>query len=157
MHEGFLKMVRQGDVVTYREMCAREGVTLRRGMNFRMKGRASVIPMSLRPDQPYEDRRESHALVYEGHDIVRRAGPDPKTVDQPAVTPSGRPTQNGLFFEAAAKFKRGESEPELVRVYEKIRRGLWAFNGLFNLVDAWQEISNGRKVFKFKLELLNQG
>lgn len=33
--------------------------------------------------------------------------------------------------------------------------GVWAFNGVFILVDAWQEESDSRKVFKFKLELTN--
>ena len=27
------------------------------------------------------------------------------------------------------------------------------YNGLFKLIDAWQEISNARNVFKFKLEM----
>jgi hypothetical protein len=43
-----------------------------------------------------------------------------------------------------------------VKVYEKIRRGIWAFNGFFRLMDAWQENSNGRKVFKFRLELADR-
>ncbi len=38
---------------------------------------------------------------------------------------------------------------------EKIRSGIWVYNGLFRLVDAWQELSNARKVFKFKLELVD--
>ena len=29
-------------------------------------------------------------------------------------------------------------------------------NGFFNLIDAWQEISNGRKVFKFKLKIIEE-
>ncbi len=33
-------------------------------------------------------------------------------------------TQNGLFAEAAREYKQGEL-PELVRVYEKIRPGIW--------------------------------
>jgi len=46
-------------------------------------------------------------------------------------------------------------EPEFVKVYEKIRSGIWVYNGLFKLVDAWLEDSNTRKVFKFRLELLD--
>ncbi len=75
---------------------------------------------------------------------------------EPAVNPNGSPTRNGLFFEAVAKFKRGKGDPELVKVYEKIRPGLWDYKGMFKLVDAWEEITNGRKVFNFKLELLDQ-
>ena len=38
-------------------------------------------------------------------------------------------------------------------MYEKIHSGIWVYNGLFKLVDAWQEESNARNVFKFKLEM----
>jgi hypothetical protein len=137
------------------EMCQEEGVNLQRGMNFRLKGGFSVILMSLRPGAPYADRiqDDGRVLIYEGHDIpTRRSGSNPKNVDQVAYNPGRSLTQNGLFSEAALKYKRGESEPELVKVYEKLRPGIW---GLFRLVDSWQEISNARKVFKFKLELID--
>ena len=38
-------------------------------------------------------------------------------------------------------------------MYEKMRTGIWMFNGTFGLVDAWREESNGRLVFKFRLEV----
>jgi hypothetical protein len=151
-------MIKQGDVISYLEMCKEEGVNLQRGMNFRLKGGFSVILMSLRPGAPYADRIEDEGriLIYEGHDISTRKGsPNPKKVDQVAYNPGGSFTQNGLFSEAALKYKRGGSEPELVKVYEKLRPGIWVYNGLFRLVDSWQEISNARKVFKFKLELID--
>lgn len=151
-------MIKQGDVISYLEMCKEEGVNLQRGMNFRLKGGFSVILMSLRPGAPYADRIEDEGriLIYEGHDIsTKRENPNPKKVDQIAYNPSGSFTQNGLFSEAALKYKRGGSEPELVKVYEKLRPGIWVYNGLFRLVDSWQEISNARKVFKFKLELID--
>ena len=44
----------------------------------------------------------------------------------------------------------------MVKVYEKIHPGIWVYNGIFKLIDAWEEMSNARKVFKFKLELLNE-
>lgn len=151
-------MIRQGDVISYLEMCKEEGVNLQRGMNFRLRGGLSVILMSLRPGAPYADRIEEDGkvLIYEGHDIPMGKGiTNPKTVDQVSYNPGGSLTQNGLFFNAATKYKRGDSEPELVKVYEKIRSGIWVYNGLFKLIDAWQEMSNARKVFKFKLELLD--
>ncbi len=67
--------------------------------------------------------------------------------------PNGSLTQNGWFFEAATKYRSGMEEPELVKVYEKIRSGIWVFNGFFKLVESWQEDSNSRTVFKFRLEL----
>jgi len=146
-----------GDVISYIEMCQEEGASLQRGMNFRLRQGISVILMSVRRGAPYADKIEEggRVLIYEGHDTPKRQGSrrDPKKVDQPIRTPSGRLTQNGQFFEAALCTKRAESAPERVRVYEKIRNGVWAFNGLFLLIDAWQEGANGRKVFKFKLLL----
>ena len=35
---------------------------------------------------------------------------------------------------------------------KKIRSGIWVYNGLFQLIDCWTEQSEGRKVFKFKLQ-----
>jgi len=85
-----------GDVLSYVEMCQDEGVNLQQGMNFRLRGGASVILMSLRPG--------AH-----------------------------------------------------VRVYEKVRTGIWVFNGVFRLVDAWAEEIEGRRVFKVRLEITEAG
>jgi len=41
-------------------------------------------------------------------------------------------------------------------VLEKVRDGIWVYNGLFRLVDAWQETSERRQVFKFKLEIIDE-
>lgn len=154
-------MIKQGDVIPYIEMCREEGVNLQRGMNFRLKGGFSVILMSIRPGAPYADRveEEGKILIYEGHDIPqRKGGHNPKLIDQPLKNPGGGFTQNGLFFEAAKKYQsnKQKDEPELVKVYEKIKSGIWVYNGIFKLVDAWQEKINTRMVFKFKLELLNE-
>ena len=149
-------MIKPGDIISYIEMCTEMGVNLQRGMNFRLHGGLSVILMSLRPGAPYADRIEDDGkvLIYEGHDVAKRKGvTDPKVVDQPKRNSSGELTVNGLFFEAASKYKNNQCEPELVKVYEKIRSGIWVYNGLFKLVNAWQEVSNARKVFKFRLEL----
>jgi hypothetical protein len=67
--------------------------------------------------------------------------------------PGGGLTQNGLFYEAAHAYKDKGKDAEMVKVYEKIRSGIWAYNGIFKLIDSWQENINTRKVFKFKLEL----
>ena len=152
-------MIAQGDVISYTRMCGEEGENLQRGMNFRLRNGVSVILMSLRPNARYADRVKQNGkiLIYEGHDIPKKqGGPDPKTVDQQTFNPSGTLTQNGLFREAAEAYKRDDSQAELVRAYEKIRSGIWVYNGLFRLVDAWQENSGGRKVIKFKLELIDK-
>jgi len=152
-------MLSQGDVLSYLEMCANFGVNLQRGMNFRLKGNESLILMSLRQGAPYADRFEEggRVIVYEGHDTPRiQGGPEPKQVDQPEFLPSGKLTQNGLFLDAVRRYKLGRVEAELVRVFEKIRDGIWVYNGLFRLVDSWQETSDRRQVFKFKLEIVDQ-
>ena len=143
------------EIISYLEMCGREGASLQRGMNFGLGGNHSVILMSVRPNAPYNDEVIDDGLrvIYEGHDIPRSAGsPDPKTVDQPEFTPRGTPTQNGQFHRAAQETKAGRRQPERVRIYEKIRQGIWSYNGIFHLADSWEEPSESRTVFKFKLE-----
>ena len=142
------------EIIPYLEMCQREGASLQRGMNFRLGDNHSVILMSVSPNAPYADRYEDNGLtvVYEGHDVPRsRQNPDPKRIDQPDVTPSGRLTENGKFHKAAQDFKAGSISPERVRAYEKIRQGIWSYNGVFHLVDSWRELSGTRHVFKFRL------
>lgn len=146
-----------GEIISHPEMCKEEGVNLQRGMNYQLGKSYSVILMSLRRGAPYADKIEEDGkvLIYEGHNVSRsKGGLDPKTIDQPMTNPSGSLTQNGLFFESAIAFINEREDPELVRVYEKIQSGIWTFNGLFNLINAWQEQCGSRNVFKFRLELL---
>jgi HNH endonuclease len=149
-------MMQPGDVISYLEMSNVEGVNLQRGMNYHLRADTSVILMSLRPNAPYADKVEADGriLIYEGHDVSKTTdNPIPKTINQPMYNPSGSLTQNGLFYEAALRYKNEKNKPELVKVYEKLHTGIWVYNGLFKLLDAWQENSNARTVFKFKLEL----
>lgn len=152
-------MIKAGDVVSYLEMCADFGVNLQRGMNFRLKPAESLILMSLRSGAPYADRVEENGrvIIYEGHDIpLTKGGSNPKSVDQPEFLPSGKPTQNGLFVDAVRRFKLGRADAERVKVFEKIRAGIWVYNGLFRLIDVWRETSGFRQVFKFKLEIVEE-
>lgn len=93
-----------GDVVSYLEMCSREGASLQRGMNYQLGPDHSVLLMSVQPGAPYDDSvsEDGQVLVYEGHDEPKSERvPDPKLVDQPLHTPKGTPTQNGRFYRAA--------------------------------------------------------
>jgi hypothetical protein len=149
-------MLDLGEIISYYEMCSEEGVNLQRGMNYHLGGYYSVILMSKRSGAPYSDRTEDDGriLIYEGHDMpTRQGGPNPKLLDQPMYNPKGSLCQNGLFFVAAQTYKL-HGEQEIVKVYEKIKSGIWTYNGFFLLVDAWKEKSNNRKVYKFKLQLL---
>ncbi len=137
-------------------MCSGVGVNLQRGMNFRLRGSQSVILMSVRPGAPYADRveNEGRTLIYEGHDCAKTMNvPDPKRIDQPNYNPGGSLTQNGLFAESVRRYKETGAAPEKVSVYEKIRSGIWVYNGTFELIDCWIEASGGRRVFKFKLRV----
>lgn len=113
----------------------------------------AVLLMSRRVNAPYSDEvlDDGSVLIYEGHDVTRSQHPYPKQVDQPKLLPSGKPTENGKFLEAVATFRTGRDAARRVRVYEKIKTGIWAYNGLFHLTDAWTAESNKRQVFKFKL------
>ncbi len=148
-----------GQIISYLEMCQEEHVSLQRGMNFHLRGDTSVILMSRRVGAPYSDsvEEDGRVLVYEGHDVPKeRHGPHPKQIDQPWTSANGRSTQNKLFYDAARRAAQGVQRPELVRVYEKIKQGIWTFNGTFQLADAWIAPSGQRKVFKFRLELTEQ-
>jgi hypothetical protein len=145
-----------GEIISYLQMCQAWSASLQKGMNFHLRPRYSVILMSRRSNAPYKDRIEEdgRVIIYEGHDTPRKPGSvNPKAFDQPRTTPNGKLTQNGLFEKAALKFRGGAGEPESVAVYEKIHNGIWAFNGMFHLTDAWVEPDGERKVFKFRLEI----
>ena len=71
------------------------------------------------------------------------------------LNPGGSLTQNGLFAESARRHKEFGEPPERVRVFEKIRNGIWVYNGVFELVDCWMDDSTGRRVVKFKLRLIH--
>ncbi|SVD29934.1 uncharacterized protein METZ01_LOCUS382788, partial [marine metagenome] len=126
-------------VISYLEMCAEEQSSLQRGMNFRIGPSHSVILMSVRVGAPYNDQvsDDGQTLVYEGHNAPRNSEtPVPQVVDQPLTTDKGTLTQNGRFYAAAEAYRNEEQEPDHVRVYEKIRTGIWVYSGLFLLIDA---------------------
>ena len=159
----YLRMVEldAGQILSYLEMCQREGMSLQHGMNFR--GNDSVFLMSMRKGAPYEDffDRDSSVLIYEGHDIARKKdAPDPKSVDQPMFVGQHTPSRNKRFFDAACDFKSGvRDRPLTIRVYEKLRAGIWVYNGMFELEDAFfgkAEPTASRQVFRFKLRLSPQ-
>ncbi|MFN3873778.1 MAG: HNH endonuclease, partial [Ignavibacterium sp.] len=68
-------------------------------------------------------------------------------------TPNGTLTENGKFFTAAQAYKMKLTEhPHKVKVYEKIKEGIWRYKGFFNLVDAKIVNTGKRSVFKFYLK-----
>ncbi len=143
------------DIISYYELVAAERNPLQRGMNYNVGKGYSVFLMSVRKGAPYADEidKKTGHLIYEGHDISKKYSRDPKSVDQPLTTPNGTWTENGKFFRVAKDYKSGlRKEPELIKVYEKIRNGVWCYKGFFNLIDAEIKSDGKRNVFKYHLQ-----
>ena len=145
-------------IISYYELVGIEKQNLQRGMNYRCSKGHSVFLMSTRSNAPYDDEiaADGKILIYEGHDSDKRYSKNPKKDDQPRFLPSGKLTDNGKFEKAALDFKNNKRLAEIVRVYEKIKDGIWSFNGIFKLVDSYQKQVNGRSVFKFILQLTDE-
>ena len=145
-------------IISYYELVGIEKQNLQRGMNYRCSKGHSVFLMSTRSNAPYDDEiaADGRILIYEGHDSDKRYSKNPKKEDQPRFLPSGKLTDNGKFEKAALDFKNNKRSAEIVRVYEKIKDGIWSFNGVFKLMDSYQKQVNGRYVFKFILQLTDE-
>lgn len=142
------------DVILYSHLVAEEGANLQKGMNYGTKKSYSVFLMSIRKGAPYRDKvdRKTGIIIYEGHDAPRKAGVDPKAVDQPLTTPNGKWTENGKFFRAATDYKSGFAKrPHLIKIYEKLSKGKWCYKGVFELVDAAYIFDGKRNAFRFHL------
>lgn len=137
-------------------MCDAENVqTLQRGMNYRLNQNYSVILMSQRRNAPYADSILADGLTieYEGHDTPKTSSKiNPKKLNQPRITKSGKLTQNGLFAKAVDDFNSHKRNSEIVRVYEKILPGVWSEKGFFRLTNYKIVTVNNREVFRFFLE-----
>lgn len=134
-----------GDIISHAMMSLEEGVSLQKGMNFAMPSGFPVILMSTRPGAPYRDRVENggRTLIYEGHNVPSNLSPTPEEVNQELTLPSGKLTENGKFFRAANDYRSGVSDAVAVKVYEKLRAGVWVFNGYFQLTNAYEEKRRG--------------
>lgn len=152
-------MLNPGDIVSHAQMCMEENLSLQKGMNYKIKGGSTIILMSRRKGAPYNDRVENDGkiLIYEGHDVAKNENENPKEVNQELKKRNGTLTENGKFAKSVEECKTGEKEPLLVKVYEKIKPGIWVYNGVFSLMDYWQEKSGRRNVYKFKLEINELG
>lgn len=143
-------------IISYLQMCQQENTSsLQRGMTYAHKGSYSILLMSLTKNAPYKDQSldEGKILIYEGHNAQRsHSSADPKLLDQPEFLDNRKLTENGKFHKAAQAHQKDKTNPMLVRVYEKIKPGIWSDNGFFYLVDSYRVNQGGRMVFKFKLE-----
>lgn len=151
----FKRSFQVDDIISYLDLVNEEGQTLQKGMNFKVTPFYSVFLMSVRQNAPYADKIDevTGSIIYEGHDVQRNHDANPKSVDQSLYTPSGSLNENGKFFIAAKAFQQGLiEEPHKIKIYEKIKEGIWSYKGFFNLIDAKIEHSGERNVFKFYLQ-----
>lgn len=143
------------DIISHAQLSLAEGQSLQRGMNYKVTSEYSVFLMSIRKNAPYQDKIDArtNTIIYEGHNSRIDYCDDPKGTDQPYFTPNGSLTENGKFFIEAHSYKLGiRKNPHAVKIYEKIKDGIWTYKGYFNLEDA-KYINDGRRnVFKFYLK-----
>ena len=141
-------------VISYTQLVIKEnGKQIQKGMNFGIQKTYSVVLMSTQKNAPYNDHiLEEGVIEYEDHDVPSNLNPDKKLVDQSLLTPSGTPTENGKFFQAALDYKEGIKGPSQVQVYRKLRKGIWVDMGFYDLIDAYEKQDLERKVFKFLLK-----
>jgi len=142
-------------IISYWDMCEQEGKRqLQQGMNFNIGGNYSVVLASIKSNSPYADRISEDGLTifYEGHDLK---GDKLKEFDQPDTNPRGSLTQNGLFIQAINEAAKTGEFP-LVKVYEKLKMGIWTYRGLFEMRD-YSFVSRGRrKVYEFVFTITEQ-
>ena len=142
-------------IISYNTLVTNEnGKQIQKGMNFGIQKSYSVVLMSTQKNAPYNDEIFDDGVIeYEGHDVPININKDKKSVDQQMRTPSGTLTENGKFFNAAEKYKAGKRDPAIIKVYRKIRPGVWVDMGFYNLTNAYLKPDGIRNVFKFLLEL----
>lgn len=148
------------DIINHRTMCDLESKNLQAGMHFKLPKQShySVLLMSQLKNAPYQDKLGNDGLLieYQGHDVPnsKKTNINPKITDQSTVWSSGKLTENGRFVEAVDAYKAGKQSPRMVKLYEKIREGIWSIKGLFYLMDYRYEHDGQRYAHHFQLKLI---
>ena len=141
-------------IIKYIDLVMNEGgIQIQKGMNFGINTSYSVVLMSVARNAPYNDEMLDDGIIkYEGHDIFSRSIELKKSKDQPMKFSSGALTENGKFFNAAKEYKLGKRNSAKIKVYRKLRPGIWVDMGFYELTDAFLENDGKRNVFKFLLK-----
>ena len=145
------------NILSYTEITNKEKFQIQKGMNYRPDQKNySIFLMSTRENASYNDsfNEDGSLLYYEGEDAYGNQVDASKSFDQPFFNENDSLTNNGKFFKAAEDFKYNRGSAEKIKVYEKIKSGIWSDTGYFKLIDALYRESKveDRKVFKFILE-----
>ena len=152
--------MQRGDVISYIDLSVEEGFSIQRGMNFNVPGKDySIILMSVRNDAPYNDEfiNNGQTIIYEGHNVDKKFNKTnlpSNLINQEFLTPNGNLTENGKFLKAVKDYQNG-NPPRKIKVYEKIKSGIWVYNGFFYLVGAKTANDGNREVFKFQLDAID--
>jgi len=143
----------QTKLYKYNQLVMNEGgIHLQKGMNFGIRGSYSIVLMSVEKNAPYADEMLDGGIIkYEGHD-ARVPIEAKKITDQPIANVTGTLTENGKFTQAAENFKEGKREAAKIKVYRKLRKGVWVDMGFYDLIDSFREYDGKRNVFKFLLK-----
>jgi len=141
-------------IISYTQLVLNEdGKHIQKGMNFGIQKSYSIVLMSTEKNAPYNDEIFDDGIIeYEGHDVPKNISENKKSIDQPIANTTGNPTENGKFYNAAISFKNNEREPAKIKVYRKIRAGVWVDMGFYDLVDSYTRNDGRRNVFKFLLK-----
>ncbi len=141
-------------IISYAELVSNEnGKMIQKGMNFGIQKTHSIVLMSTEKNAPYNDQIFDDGVIeYEGHDVPKNVSMDKKSVDQMMYLDSGKLTENGKFFRAAADFKEKKREAAKIKVYRKIRPNIWVDMGFYELLDGYIRNDGRRNVFKFLLQ-----
>ena len=101
-------MIQPGDIISYSEMCIAEGISLQKGMNYKIRGGTSVILMSTRKGAPYSDRTENNGqiLIYEGHDVDKKKDLKETKIQQRTLNASMENLQQMVSFSKQLKITR---------------------------------------------------
>jgi len=125
----------------------------------------SVVLVSFRFDQPYEDKKlEKGVIEYEGHDNTELDPKIRKLHDQ-ITTWYGKTNANGQFWEAAKAYEKGDiKQPRAVKIYERLSKEFsreydnfeYTDLGFYKLISAKYVSDEKRLSFKFYLEPGNE-
>ena len=125
-------------------------------MNYGVGKKYSVFLMSVREGAPYADALDEVSGMLDVRRTRRTATERwsrSQEIGSTAYVSERIVDRERKFFRAAMDFKSGLREkPELIKVYEKISRGIWSYKGFFELIDASSVLDGKRKVFKFSLK-----
>src|SRR5262249_18906973 len=92
---------RGSQIISGSEVIAREGVELHKGMNFRDRGGLLSVFLVLKREEGFTDEwnDDSEIYTFEGHDSTTVE--NGRSIDQIAMYPDGRLSDNGKFFKEA--------------------------------------------------------